>query len=193
MAAQYKKQGLEHYELLDIIFNRSTATGILQVHHASIQDPPNYADELELENEYINGAVHIDREGDDDVAPQIIERVTSSGKRTIEFVEKNKKKECRTNQMGDALQARAEASKARAKVQLAKVERLRERSMEASSARDISYDYSIAKCVCALNRIDNVSDDVYVKAMEKFTDNAWRELFITIPLERKKAWLDRLL
>lgn len=94
--------------------------------------------------------------------------------------------------MEDALQAWTEASKARVKAQLAKAERLRERSVEASSARDTSSDYSIAKCVYALNDFESVSDDIYVKTMEKFTNSTWKELFMSIPLDRKKAWLDRL-
>ncbi|KAF7822204.1 L10-interacting MYB domain-containing protein [Senna tora] len=49
----YKKNGLEHYNLLGIIFNRSTATGVL--HHSSTQAPPDSQQERELENEYLYG------------------------------------------------------------------------------------------------------------------------------------------
>ncbi|KAF7823778.1 L10-interacting MYB domain-containing protein-like [Senna tora] len=44
---QYKKNGLEHYNLLGIIFKRSTATGVL--HHSSTQAPLDSQQERELE------------------------------------------------------------------------------------------------------------------------------------------------
>ncbi|XP_054782956.1 uncharacterized protein LOC129290258 [Prosopis cineraria] len=102
-ATQYKKQGLKHYNLLGVIFNRSTAMGVL--HHSSTQDPPNSDDENNLENEYINTGVHIDLSRDDDVGPETIERVTHSGKRVVEVSNSKKRKEYRSSQMGDAIQA----------------------------------------------------------------------------------------
>ncbi|XP_061340833.1 L10-interacting MYB domain-containing protein-like [Gastrolobium bilobum] len=57
-AAQFQKKGCEHYKLLGILLNRSTATGVLC--HSSTQDPPNTNEELELENQYLNNGVHVD-------------------------------------------------------------------------------------------------------------------------------------
>ncbi|KAF7800723.1 L10-interacting MYB domain-containing protein [Senna tora] len=102
-AAQYKKNGLEHYNLLGIIFNRSTATGVL--HHSSTQAPLDSQQERELENEYLYGRIHVDLNEDnqDDITP--IERVTHSGKLAFVIPEQKRKRETMTSHMGDAIQA----------------------------------------------------------------------------------------
>ena len=87
--------------------------------------------------------------------------------------------------MGDALQAWAEASKAKA-------ERYRARSVEATSSYVTSADFTLSKCVTTLDEIDGISDDAYMKALEKFKDADWREMFMTMSTDRKKAWLARL-
>ena len=94
--------------------------------------------------------------------------------------------------MGDALQAWAEASKAKAEVSMAKAERYRARSVEATSSSVTSADYTLNKCVTTLDEIDGISDDAYMKALEKFKDADWREMFISMSSDRKKAWLARL-
>ncbi|XP_061344420.1 disease resistance protein Roq1-like [Gastrolobium bilobum] len=53
-------------------------------------------------------------------------------------------------------------------------------------------NYSMAKCMNALNEIEDVSDEIYVKASEKFMNPDRREMFLTMPMNRRKAWLDRL-
>ncbi|CAL5213456.1 unnamed protein product [Lathyrus oleraceus] len=47
-ASQFQKKGCDHYKLLDMIFNKNNATGVL--HHSSTQDPPNTDEENELDN-----------------------------------------------------------------------------------------------------------------------------------------------
>ena len=69
---------------------------------------------------------------------------------------------------------------------------LRAKRTEVSKIEDTPSDYSIPKCMSIVDQINGVSDDVYVKAMKKFTSVTWRQMFISIPLERKNAWLDRL-
>ncbi|KAF7809472.1 L10-interacting MYB domain-containing protein [Senna tora] len=194
-AARFKKHGMEHYNLLSIIFNRNTTSTSL-LHDASTQDPSNSQEVHDLENEHLNGGVNVDVDKDnhhEDVVPEIIERITHSGKCTSEIPKPKRKRESMTHQMRDALQTWAKASKAIAEVQLEKAERYKAKRMEASIAKDTSSDYSIAKCIFALNEIDDVSDDIYVKAMNKFIDATWREMFMCVPIARKKAWLDRLL
>ncbi|BBH05738.1 hypothetical protein Prudu_017217 [Prunus dulcis] len=63
-AKQYRTHGLVHYQLLEEIFNTTTATG--QLHYASNQLPPNSDEELELENNFLNTSVYIDVDLDDD-------------------------------------------------------------------------------------------------------------------------------
>ncbi|KAF7800916.1 L10-interacting MYB domain-containing protein [Senna tora] len=189
-AAQYKKNGLEHYNLLGIIFNKSTATGVL--HHSSTQAPPDSQQDRELENEYLYGGIHVelDEDNHDDITP--IKRVTHSGKRTFVIPEQKRKRETMTSHMGDAIQAWAEASRARTEVQLGKLEILRDKRSEISSSGNTACGYSMAKCVSALNDIANVSADIYMKAMDKFVDPTLTEMFMSMPLNMKKIWLDRL-
>ncbi|KAF7800980.1 L10-interacting MYB domain-containing protein [Senna tora] len=178
-AAKYKKNGLEHYNLLGIIFNRSTATGVL--HHSSTQAPPDSEQERELENEYLYGGIHVDLDEDnqDDITP--IERVMHSGKRAFVIPEQKRKRETMTSHMGDAIQAWDEASRARTEVQLAKLEILRDKRSETSSSGNTTSGYSMAKCVSALNDIVDVSADIYMKAMDKFVDPTLREMFMSMP------------
>ncbi|KAL6541518.1 hypothetical protein OROGR_011004 [Orobanche gracilis] len=182
-AAQFQRRGLDHYNLLGIIFNKNTATGVL--HHSSTQDPPNTDEEIELENQYRNNGDHVNLDNDssnDDV--QELERVTRSGKRQIQEKEGKSKKSTRTMQMGDALAAWADASKARA-------ERYRGHSMEATSSI-VTPDYSITKCVTALEGIEGISVDTYMKACEKFKEAEYREMFLAMSAEMRHAWLHRL-
>ncbi|KAF7822890.1 TMV resistance protein N [Senna tora] len=67
--------------------------------------------------------------------------------------------------MGDAPQARAKASK---------VKRHKASNTEATTSN------SIAKCVVELEKIDGVSNNSYTRALEKFKDPYWREVFLTM-------------
>ncbi|KAF7834565.1 L10-interacting MYB domain-containing protein [Senna tora] len=93
-----------------------------------------------------------------------------------------------TSHMGDAIQAWAEASRARTEVQLVKLEILREKRSETSSSGNTASGYSMAKCVSALNDIADISADIYMKAMDKFVDPTLREMFMSMPLNMKKIW-----
>lgn len=167
---------------MGIIFKRSTATGVL--HHSATQDPPNTDEENELENQYLNrGGCEDIHSSNEDV--EEIERVTRSGKRKVQVKEHKFKKESKRGvQMGDALAAWADASKAKA-------ERYRGgKSMEASS--HVTQDFSITRCMQTLEEIEGISDDIFVKAMEKFKEPEYREMFIAASIKRKLAWLNSI-
>ena len=101
--------------------------------------------------------------------------------------------------MGDALKAWAEASKARSEASKAKTETLLARverykggtSTEATSSLS-THEFSITKCMTALENIRLLDNDKYMKVVEKFTSAEWREIFMNMPNERKKAWIERL-
>jgi hypothetical protein len=46
--------------------------------------------------------------------------------------------------------------------------------------------------VTILNKIKDVRDGIYMKALEKFMDPGWREAFVVMPNDRRKGWLVRL-
>ncbi|KAF7822882.1 TMV resistance protein N [Senna tora] len=89
------------------------------------------------------------------------------------------KRKARNFPMGDAAEARGKASK------------VKKRYSESSSTGATS-SYSIDKCVVDLNKMDSISNNSYMKALEKFKDPYWREVFLNMPYDRKKAWLDSL-
>ncbi|XP_054813892.1 uncharacterized protein LOC129314474 [Prosopis cineraria] len=91
------------------------------------------------------------------------------------------------HELREALTAWIEASKAKAEASKAKAERYKgETSKEATSS---SLDYSLAKCVIALNEIEN-DEDSYMKALEKLkNDPEWREIFLNMTLYWKKKWV----
>jgi hypothetical protein len=80
--------------------------------------------------------------------------------------------------------AHAEESKAKSDAILAERERFKSRS--------INDTYSIIECVSVLNKIEDVTNDIYMKALEKFMDRGWREAFLAMPNDRRKGWLVRL-
>lgn len=183
-AAQFQKKGCDHYKLLDIIFNKNNAAGVL--HHSSTQDPPNTDDENELDDQYINNGngsanhVHVDKDSSYDDLHEV-ERITRSEKQQIHV---RSKKESTSHHMNEALAAWAQVS-------LVRADRLRrDRSAEATSR--VTSDCSLTKCVAALDGLEDISDDTYGKALEKFKDSDWREMFIAMPNERKRGWILRL-
>ncbi|XP_054811245.1 uncharacterized protein LOC129312606 [Prosopis cineraria] len=94
--------------------------------------------------------------------------------------------------MSEALATWAEASKAKAEAYKAKAERYKgERSNE--EATSSSSDYSLAKCVIALDEIGYVHEDRYMKALETLKDDTeWREIFLSLTPSRKQQWLYRV-
>ena len=184
-----------------MIFNPSTATGAL--HYSSTQDPPNTDDEDEMDDNLEHGGVHVDVDTeipDDPPQPEMAGGVTTrSGKRvTDSLLERRGKKESRLSQMGDALKAWVEASKARTETSRARTEALLARvdryksgtSSEATSGG--TTDFSITRCMTALQTTELLDNDKYLKAVEKFTMLEWREIFMNMSDERKMTWLDRL-
>ncbi|KAL0002567.1 hypothetical protein SO802_016348 [Lithocarpus litseifolius] len=64
---EFKKKGLQHYELLGRLFNSNTATGFLQI--SSAQLAPNSDKERELDAIFLSSGVHVNVKTDsvDDV------------------------------------------------------------------------------------------------------------------------------
>ena len=100
--------------------------------------------------------------------------------------------------MGDALKAWVEASKAKTKTSqvrtralLARAQRYKSGTSSEATTTGTNH-FSIIKYMTTLQTIDLLDNDKYLKAIEKFTTPKWREISMNMPVERKKAWLDRL-
>ncbi|KAI5388193.1 hypothetical protein KIW84_074041 [Lathyrus oleraceus] len=170
------QKGCDHYKLLEIILNKNNATGVL--HHSSTQDPPNTDEENELDNHYHNNGsashVHVDNDSSEDDLHEV-EYITRSGKRQVQV---RSKKEYTSHMMGEALPVWVKAS-------LEKAKRYRDRSTEATSC--VTSDCSLTKCVTVLDEMEDIPHDAYGKALEKFMNPDWIEVFIVMYVERKRG------
>ncbi|MCI03597.1 FBD-associated F-box protein [Trifolium medium] len=117
---------------------------------------------------------HVDNDSSDNDIQ--VERIIRSGKQKIQVKDHASKKESTSHQVGDALVARAQS---------------RDKIVESSSSH-VTRDCSLTKCVVALEEIRDISDDIFGKALEKFKDPDWREMFIAMSNDRRRGWLFRL-
>ena len=87
-----------------------------------------------------------------------------------------------------ALKAKTETSRARIEALLAIAKRHKSGTIyEAISAS--TNDFSITRCMIALQTNDLLDNSKYLKAIEKFTTLKWKEIFMNMPNGRKRAWL----
>ena len=99
--------------------------------------------------------------------------------------------------MGDTLKAWARASKARIETSWAKTEALSVRAKRYKSGtcnETISAgtnDFSITRCIVALQTIDLLDNEKYLKVVENFTMSEWKEVFMNMPDVRKLLWWHR--
>ncbi|KAL6333895.1 hypothetical protein AAG906_039306 [Vitis piasezkii] len=182
---RFRSKGCPNYNLLGLIFNPSTnRCPPLLFHPRSTK----HDDEDEMDDNLEHGGVHVDVDTeipDDPPQPEMAGGVTTrSGKRvTDSLLERRGKKESRLSQMGDALKAWVEASKARTETSRARTEALLARvdryksgtSSEATSGG--TTDFSITRCMAALQTIELLDNDKYLKVVEKFTILEWRDIY----------------
>jgi hypothetical protein len=159
--------------LLEIIFNKNNETEVL--HQSSTQDPPNTDKENELDNQCCNiGSVNfvsVDNDSSNNNIQQL-ESITSNGKQKHQVKDHTSMKESTSGQMGDAHAASGKI-------------------VEATSSHG-TIGCSLTKCVIALEEMEDISDDIFGKALEKFKDPDWREMFMAMSNDRRRGWLFRL-
>jgi len=158
---------------MEIIFNKNNETEAL--HQSSTQDPPNTDKENELDNQCCNiGSVNFVSVDNDSSNNDIqeLESITSSGKQKHQVKDHTSMKESTSGRMGDADAASGKI-------------------VEATSSHG-TVDCSLTKCVIGLEEIEDISDDIFVKALEKFKDPDWREMFMAMSNDRRRGWLFRL-
>ena len=181
---QFKKNGFEHnYEILGEIFNNSTATGKLS--HASTQNPPTSDEERELEEDFLSTGVHvqahiIDIEGDSKEHKRKNKAIESSSERRGKELKTSKfdRLEACLEQWTKTMNARTELAMAKAK--------------QYEMQDNTNDPYSIDACMELLDSMEDIPNEIYNKALEKFKDGDWRRMFIKMPMFRKKDWLASL-
>ena len=169
----FRTKGLSNYNLLGLIFNKSIATGVL--HCASTQNPPNSDEENALEEWLIHGGVHVNLESPtQDPVMAILESdiTTWLSKHSSDSYDKppsKSKRELLSSQMNEALQSMAKADKARIEASKAMTERYKRYTIdEVSSSISPTNDFSLGKCINILKSMEEVNDEIFMKAVEKF-------------------------
>ena len=167
------------------------------LHHASTQDPPDTNDEIELKNQFLYSSTHVDFDANSTSHTDPIHTFNGStcyhGKQTATASAKRRiRKEDRSQQMSDVLQAWMKAAKAKTEVSLVRVERYKKAKCTEETNFITNLDFSITRCMRLLEKIEQIDDDTYMKVVEKFKDQNWREIFVNMSMDRKKAWLARL-
>ena len=194
----FRTKGLSNYNLLGLIFNKSTATRVL--HCASTQDPPNSDEESALEERLIHRGVHVNLESPtQDPVMAILESdiTTRSSKCSSDSCDERpskSKRELMSSQMNDTLQSMAEAAKARIEASKAKAEMYKRYTIdEVSDSIAPTNDFSLGKCINILETMEEVNDEIFMKSVEKFKqDPDDREIFVNMSFARRMVWLGRL-
>ncbi|KAF5206475.1 hypothetical protein FRX31_003938 [Thalictrum thalictroides] len=178
----FRKLGCKNYQLLGQVFDKSTATGGL--HHPSTQLPPTSDEERQTEEDFMNKGTHVTESGTS----------SSKGKRPAEdFVPGCiRVKESKFERLDSCLQMWASSLEARAQKDLAKATKYKDEQPSNKATSPVSDPYSIEECMDVLEMMEDVSDESYNKALEKFKDNDWRKMFIKMSTPRRKMWVDRL-
>ena len=96
--------------------------------------------------------------------------------------------------MNDALQSMVEASKAKIEASKAKAERYKRYTIdEVSSSTAPTNDFSLGKCINILETMEEVNDEIFIKAVEKFKqDPDDREIFVNMSFVKRMVWLGGL-
>ncbi|XP_059658710.1 uncharacterized protein LOC132305041 [Cornus florida] len=87
----------------------------------------------------------------------------------------------------EAFKARTEASKARIEALLTMVERYKKMKHTQETTSPSHDSYSLSNCIECLEGLDEIDDDTYLKATEKFKELHHRELFIKMSISKKFA------
>ncbi|XP_074579187.1 L10-interacting MYB domain-containing protein-like [Curcuma longa] len=194
-----RKEGCDHFHILSEVFSGTTATG--DMHRASTQLPPTSNEERELEEAFINRGVNSYVEVVVDENEDVGGEPNNRRRRSIESSDSHRHKDPKLSKYdacmdkwSNTLQQLSEESIARQKyldLRAAKLER--EQDISCSSGTSVFSDpYSIDMCMQILNQMDNLSTQVYTKAIEAFQLLGLREIFMKIPSNRRVEWLDCL-
>ncbi|KAL2462253.1 Myb DNA-bind 3 domain-containing protein [Abeliophyllum distichum] len=192
----FKKEGCKHYELLGEIFGGTTATGGLG--NASTQLPPTSDEERQLEDDFLSRGVHVHVENDDDDEVTNTRRRddgTSNERRRKEpKISKSGKLEACMAQWSSTISMRNDETELRTLYLKEKLARIQGKSSNQSgdSEATSSDPYSNMVCLNILNNMEDVSNEVYMKAIKAFKDPDFRMSFVMMPEIRRGPILELL-
>lgn len=149
-----------------MVLNKNNEVEVL--HHASTQDRPNTDKENEFDNQNFNTGRANDNSYND---IEEVECVKCRGKQRSQVKDHTFRKKSASGQKENTLACG--------------------KNVEITSSH-VTIDSSLTKCVVALEEIKDISDETFGKALEKFKDPDWREMFMAMSNDRKRGWLFRL-
>ncbi|KAL2490807.1 Myb DNA-bind 3 domain-containing protein [Abeliophyllum distichum] len=194
----FKREGCKQYHILGEIFSGTTATGGLG--NASTQLPTNSKEERELEDDFLNGGVHVHIETLDDEVDEVQktrrrEEIGTSGERRRKEpkISKSDKLEACMAQWSSTVSLKNEETELRTLYLKEKLSKLQEKSCNQSDSEACSPDpYSNIVCLDLLNNMEGVSNEVYLKALKAFKDPDFRVSFVKMPEARRGSILELL-
>ncbi|KAL2456859.1 L10-interacting MYB domain-containing protein [Abeliophyllum distichum] len=194
----FKREGCKHYHILGEIFSGTTATGGLG--NASTQLPANSEEERQLEDDFLNGGVHVHVESLDDEVDEVPktrrrEEIGTSGERRRKEpkISKSDKLEACMAQWSSTVSLKNEETELRTLYLKEKLSKLQGKSCNQSDSEASSPDpYSNSVCLDLLNTMEGVSNEVYLKALKAFKDPDFRMSFVKMPESRRGPILELL-
>ncbi|KAK0586596.1 hypothetical protein LWI29_009368 [Acer saccharum] len=159
----YRKKGLKHYEILGDIFNTTTTTG--QLSFSSSQVPLPSDEDREVEDNFINSRAHvnIDTEAEDDDDDEDVDQTEVSNKK------KGKRHRRSIGSSGNRRKNKWESVDSyfdtAKEVMQARLEKVKVKS--SSSSTKSCEQFSITKCMEALENLGNIDGDTFNKFIER--------------------------
>ncbi|KAL2548984.1 putative protein-like [Forsythia ovata] len=183
----FKREGCKHYHILGEIFSGTTATGGLG--YASTQLPATSEEERQLEDDFLNRGMHvhvenIDNDVEDNPKTRRREEIGSSGERRRKEpkISKSDKLEACMAQWSSTVSLKNEETELRTLYLKEKLEQIQRKSCNQTECEATSPDpYSIIVCLNILNNMEEVSNEVYMKALKAFKDPDFRVSFVRMP------------
>ncbi|KAL2535104.1 Myb DNA-bind 3 domain-containing protein [Abeliophyllum distichum] len=181
----FKRKGCKHYHILGEIFSGTIATGGLG--NASTQLLANSEEERQLENDFLNGGVHVhvetlDHDVDEVLKTRRREEICTSGERRRKEpkISKNDKLEACMAQWSSTVSLKNEET------ELQKLSKFQGKSCNQSNSKATSPNpYSNIVCLDLLNNMEGVSNEVYLKALKAFKYPDFRVSFVKMPEARR--------
>ncbi|KAL2541789.1 Myb DNA-bind 3 domain-containing protein [Abeliophyllum distichum] len=194
----FKREGCKHYHILGEIFSGTTATGGLG--NASTQLPATSDEERQLEDDFLNRGVHVHVENIDDDADEVPKRsrredIGTSGERRRKEpkISKSDKLEACMAQWSSTVSLKNEETELRTLYLKEKLSKIQRQSCNQSEFEATSPDpYSNIVCLDILNKMEGVSNEIYMKALKAFKDPDFRVSFVRMPEARRGPILELL-
>ncbi|KAL0010676.1 hypothetical protein SO802_005784 [Lithocarpus litseifolius] len=182
---EFRKKGLQHYELLGRLFNSNTATGFLQM--SSAQPAPNSDEERELDAAFLSSGVHVNVNTDsvDDVE----ELPTPSEAQSQRQVEKRPAEASHSSgkrKKGHSLETMTEAILGFTEMR----NRRAKRSTDIGDSGVGGDTESVTQAITLLNQYTDVDHVTYCKVVQELHNPSSRAAFFAMTVDRRRAWIE---